>query len=149
MKNKKRTNKALMSFGILGVFALLGMSMVFAYQGDPNVKGPDYSEERHEAMEEAFETLDYDTWAILMEETGRHPRVLDVVTPENFAVFSEAHEAMENGNMELAQILRAELGLNNGIGPKDGTGFGGGKGMKQGSMQGSGMKGQGNCPHLE
>ncbi|MBU0466784.1 MAG: hypothetical protein KJ718_03175 [Nanoarchaeota archaeon] len=144
MKNKKNMNKAFVSLGILGVVALLGMSMVFAYQGDPNTKGPDYSEERHEAMEQAFDNLDYDAWVALMSESGRSPRVLTIVTEDNFATFAEAHGAMENGDMDLTQELRAELGLNNGIGPKDGNGFGSGKGMKQGSMQGSGMRGQHN-----
>jgi len=146
MKNKTNKNKALMSFGILGVVALLGMSMIFAYQGDPNVQGPNFSEQRHAAMEQAFDNLDYNAWISLMTENGRHPRVIEVVTAENFAIFAEAHEARENGNMELAQELRAELGLNNGMGSKDGNGFGSGKGMKQGSMQGSGIKSQGNCP---
>ncbi len=149
MKNKKRTNKTLMSFGIFSIITLFGMSMVFAYQGDPNMKGPDYSEERHEAMEQAFENLDYDAWINLMTESRRSPKVVEIVTPENFAVFAEAHEAMENGDMKLAQILRAELGLNNGMGPKDGIGFGSGKGMKQGSMQGSGIRGQHNNLCLE
>jgi len=149
MKNKKRTNKALMSFGIFGVIALLGMSMVFAYQGDYSLKGPDYSEERHETMEQAFDNLDYDAWVALMSESNRNPRVLEVVTEDNFAIFAEAHEAMENGNLELAQELRAELGLNNGIGPKNRTGFRSGKGMKQGLRQGSGMNDQGNCPNLK
>ncbi|MEN7982132.1 MAG: hypothetical protein ABFQ65_01660 [Nanoarchaeota archaeon] len=129
MTKKKNTTKTFASLGILGIVALLGMSMVFAYQGDSNVKGPYYSEDRHEAMEEIFETGDYDAWVVLMTESGRHPRILDIVTEENFEVFVEAHEAMENGNMELAHELRAELGLGQGrmigkgVGLKDGSGM--------------------------
>ena len=145
MKNKKNMNKAFVSLGVFGIITLLGLSMVFAYQGDPSVQGPNYSEDRHEAMEQAFETLDYDAWVTLMEETGRHPRVLDIVTSENFEIFAEIHEAMEDGNIELAQELRAELGLGQG-------GMFGGEGA--GLRDGSGMHGMnkgkgynGNCPN--
>lgn len=133
-------NKKMLSVFALGMVALLGVSLVAAYQGDYTVKGPDYSEERHEAMEDAFDNLDYDAWVALMSESGRSPRVLDVVTEDNFATFVEAHDAMEDGDFERASELRAELGLNNGTGPKDETGFGRGKGMKQGSMQGTGKR---------
>jgi len=149
MTNKKKTNKALVSLGIFGIVALLGISMVFAYQGDYSINGQDYSEDRHEAMEQAFDNLDYDAWVTLMTENGRHPRVVEVVDAGNFATFAEAHEAGESGDFDRASELRAELGLNNGRGPRDGTGFGSGKGMKQGSMQGSGMKGQRNLHYLE
>ena len=144
MKNKK-----ILGMFALGIVALLGVSLVAAYQGDYSVKGPDYSEDRHDAMQDAFDSLDYDAWVALMSETGRSPRMLDVVTEDNFAIFVEAHEAGMAGDSELAAELRAELGLGNGVGSKDGTGFGGGKGLKQGSMQGSGMRGQHNRLRLE
>ena len=124
---------------IMGLLALLVVGAVFstsiasAYRGDYTTQGPNYDEERHELMEEAFDTLDYDAWYALMTEDGRHPRVVDVVTEENFDVFIQAHEAGINGDHEEAFALRTELGLNNGYGPKDGTGFG--KGMGQGRGQ--------------
>ncbi len=124
-------------FALMVVGLMLSTTLVSAYQGDPNVEGPDYSEDRHESMEGAFETMDYDMWYELMTEDGRHGRVVDVVTESNFAKFVEAHDAAENGDYELAAQLRAELGLNNGQGPKDGTGFG--KGMGQGKGQGQRM----------
>lgn len=139
MENKK-------IFGLLSltVIALLGVSFVAAYQGDYSTKGPNYSDDRHEAMTLAFENVDYDAWVALMSESGRHPRVLDIVTADNFDKFVEAHEAGRSGNFDRAAELKAELGLGNGVGPRDGTGFKGEHGMKKGSMQGSGMKGQ-NC----
>jgi len=142
-------NKKMLSVFALGIVALLGVSLVAAYQGDYSVKGSDYSEDRHEAMENAFDNLDYNAWVALMTTSGRHPRVLDVVTEDNFVTFVEAHDAMEDGDFDRAAELRADLGLNNGMGPKNGTGFGGGKGMKQGSMQGSGIRGQHNNLRLE
>ena len=120
------------------MIALLGMSVVMAYQGNPAIQGPDYSEERHQAMQQVFDNLDYNTWVSLMQETGRNPRVLDVVTEDNFATFVEAHEAAQNGDLEEARKLRGEFGLNDGQGSKDG------KGYRNGGMEGKGMRGQGN-----
>jgi hypothetical protein len=133
MKNKT------MSVLALGLVALLGVGLVAAYQGDYSVKGPNYSEDRHERMEEAFENLDYDAWVALMSESGRMSRVLDVVNEDNFAIFVAVHEAMKEGDMEKASELRAELGL--GVGHMDANGFGRGKGMGQ-------MSGSRNCPHI-
>ena len=118
-------------FVLMVVGIMLSTTLVSAYKGDPTSEGPNFNEERHESMEVAFETMDYDTWYELMTEDGRHGRVVDIVNEDNFATFVEAHEAAENGDYELAAQLRAELGLNNGHGPRDGTGFG--KGMGQGS----------------
>ena len=129
----------MMSAFALGMIALLGVSFVAAYQGDYSVKGPDYSEARHEAMEDVFDNLDYKGWVTLMTENGRHPRSLDVITEDNFVTFVEAHDALEDRDFERATELRNELGLNNRIGS------GKGKGMKQGS----GMRNQENCHQLE
>lgn len=137
----KMENKKMLGVFALGMIALLGVGFVAAYQGNYSVQGPDYSDERDNAMHNAFDNLDYDAWVSLMTESGRNPRVLTVVNENNFATFVEAHEA---GNSEKATELRAKLGLRNGSGPKDGAGFGNGKGMKRGLMQGSGMRGQEN-----
>ena len=105
---------------IFGLLALMIVGMVFstsivsAYRGDYSVQGPNYNEERHELMENAFETLDYNAWSELMTEDGRHPRIVNVVTEENFELFIQAHEAGKAGDSETASALRAELGLNNG-----------------------------------
>jgi hypothetical protein len=141
--NKKMKTKTIFGlFALLFVGMVLSTSLVSAYKGDYTVKGPDYSEDRHEVMETAFETLNYDTWKELMIENGRHGRVVDVVTESNFAKFAEAHQAAMNGDFETAAQLRAELGLNNGNGPRDGTGFGKGMGQSMGQGKGEG-KGQG------
>ena len=137
-------NKRMFSLFALGAIALLGVGFVAAYQGDYSTRGPDYSDERQDAIHDAFNNLNYDAWVVLITESGRSSRVLSVVTEENFATFVEAHEAGEMGDSDRAAELRSNLGLNNGIGPRDGTGFGDKKGMRRGSMQGSGMKGQGN-----
>src|SRR5680860_412996 len=112
-----------LTLGIVSLFA----GSVFAYQGDPTVQGPNYSVDRHEAMEEAFENNDYEAWKNLM--TG-HGRVMQVVNQDNFAKFAEAHELAEQGNTVEAQNIRQDLGLGlrngsgSGLGSRDGNGRG-------------------------
>jgi len=123
----KMKKKTLMSFGIFGVMAILGMSMVFAYQGDSSVQGPNYSEERHESMQNAFEGLDYDAWVTLMTEDGRHPKIVDVITEENFDDFVEAR------NDGTLKEFKGSLGL--GLGQmKHGNGEALGKGQGKGQQ---------------
>ena len=120
-----------MNKAILAVTALaLGAGVLFAtapstlaYRGDPNVQGPNYSPERHEAMEKAFENKDYNAWKNLMQGRGR---VTQVVTEQNFARFAEAHELAEQGKIQEANQIRQELGLglHNGSGQGQGMGMG-------------------------
>jgi len=96
---------------------------VLAYRGDPTAQGPNYTEERHAAMEKAFEAKDYDAWKTLMVGRGR---ARQVVNAENFAKFAEAHELAEQGKITEANKIRAELGLGqqNGSGMGQGMGYG-------------------------
>ena len=111
-----------LTLGVIGISA----GTALAYQGDPTVKGPNYSIERHEAMEKAFENKDYDAWKNLMQGKGR---VSQVVNKDNFSKFAEAHELMEQGKTAEAQQIRQELGL----GLQNGSGKGmGGAGMHRG-----------------
>lgn len=108
-----------------GVFALLlgtigvTTNTAFAYKGDPSVKGPNYSVERHKAIEKAFENKDYASWKQLMKDKGR---VAQLITKENFDAFIKSHELAEQGKFEEAQKIRQELGLpmQNGRGQKQG-----------------------------
>ena len=142
---KKNTITALSMFAIVGL--LLSVSIASAYRGDYNVEGPNCSDERHELMEQAFGSGDYDAWYVLMTQDDRHPRVVDVVTEENFETFVQAHEAAENGDHETAAQLRAELGLNNGNGPRDGTGHGAGNQENKGQKMQHKFFGDANDNH--
>jgi hypothetical protein len=120
-----------MVFGLAAVAAVLGGVALFAgstlaYRGDAAVKGPLYSAERHEAMENAFESKDFDAWKNLMQKRGQ-ARVTQVVNRDNFAKFAEAHELAEEGKTAEAQQLRQELGL--GLRNGSGQGMGMGRGM--------------------
>ncbi|OGG11734.1 hypothetical protein A2Z00_01380 [Candidatus Gottesmanbacteria bacterium RBG_13_45_10] len=91
--------------------AVFAPQTVLAYRGDPAVKGPNYTEERHAAMEKAFENKDYNAWKTLTAGRGR---VTQVVNAQNFAKFAEAHELAEQGKTEEANKIRTELGLGYG-----------------------------------
>ena len=108
---------------ILAVSALaLGAGVLFAtapsalaYRGDPNIQGPNYSPERHEAMETAFGNKDYNGWKELMQGRGR---VTQVINEQNFNRFAEMHQLREEGKIDEANQIREEfgLGLRNGVG---------------------------------
>ena len=127
MKNSKTI--AMFAIMLVGI-GLLG-GTVSAYRGDMAQRGPNFSEERHELMENAFESNDYDAWYELMAENGRHSRVMDVVTAENFQKFAEIHEAIKNGDYETAAEIREELGLGLGKGMYREAGRRGGQRMSK------------------
>jgi len=98
---------------------IMSPKLAEAYHGDPNVKGPNYTEERHEVMQKAFENNDYDAWKELMSGKGR---VSEIVNKDNFAKFAEAHKLAEEGKMEESKQIRQELGLGLGNGPRNSLG---------------------------
>ena len=135
MKNKKTS----IAFALAAVFILSLSIMVTAYRGNFEEKGPDCSEDRHELVMDAFDELDYEAWKALMTENGRSPGVLRLVNEKNFDVFVEAHRAGKAGDLETANRLRAEIGFNNGEGPRNGEGFGKSEGLGEMKMKGHGQ----------
>jgi hypothetical protein len=103
--------------------AVFAPHAVLAYRGDSTVKGPNYTEERHTAMEKAFENNEYNAWKRLMDGRGR---ATQVINKDNFAKFAEAHKLAEQGKTAEANKIRAELGL--GLNSGNGMGCGMGRG---------------------
>jgi len=136
--NMKKIALGVLSVATIGIVASSGV--VSAFQGDPTKEGPNHNADLHDLKTAAFDAQDYEVWKDLMEQQGSRGRVLDVVNEDNFNIFVEAHNAAESGDIERANELRAELGLNNGIGPKDGHSYGAGKGARDGSGSGQGFK---------
>lgn len=114
-----------LSLGAAVAFGSLALTTgaVSAYRGDPNVQGPNYTVERHQAMTQALESNDYQAWKSLMTGKGRFTQV---VNEGNFARFAEAHRLMLAGDTAWAQKIRAELGL----GLQNGQGRGQGQGTR-------------------
>lgn len=131
-------NKKYIVLGSIGL--LLGGLILFtnnasAYKGDPTVKGPNYTEDRHEEMLKAFENNDYNAWKNLM---GGRGRVSQLINEENFPRFAEAHRLTLEGKTEEAAKIREELGL--GLQNGSGKGMGGcGGSQGTGSCQGCPM----------
>jgi|WetSurMetagenome_2_1015567.scaffolds.fasta_scaffold33132_2 hypothetical protein len=112
--------------GVLGLAvagAAVYSTVALAYLGDASKTGPNYSPERHEQMERAFENNDYNAWKSLMNGKGR---VMEVINEGNFNRFSEMHKLMEEGKTDESNKIRQELNL--GQGGKNGQG----KGMSNG-----------------
>ena len=120
--NKKTLFLGLSALVIAG--AIFVPQVALAYRGDVNVKGPNYTQERHDAMEKAFENKDYNAWKKLMIGKGR---VMQVVTAQNFPKFAQAHELAEQGKTDEVNKIRTELGL----GLRNGTGMGQGTGCSR------------------
>ena len=86
--------KILTGLSLLTLTGLMIVPVAGAYRGDPNVQGPNYTAERHEAMTNAFENNNYNEWKNQMQGQGR---VTEVVNEGNFAKFAEAHKLMLEG----------------------------------------------------
>jgi Spy/CpxP family protein refolding chaperone len=112
----------------IGAFA----SSAQAYRGDYTQEGPNYTQERHEQMESAFENNDYNAWKELMNGRGR---VTQVVNEGNFNRFAEAHRLADQGDHDGADQIRQELNLRTRNGEPTGQGYGGGQ---NGQGQGQG-----------
>lgn len=147
----KNTTKFLGGTFALVIAAVAIASPSLAYRGDPSVEGPDCSPERHAIMEKAFQGNDYKAWKELMNGKGR---VTQVINADNFSRFAEAHQLAEEGKLEEAKAIRADLGfgLKNGSGRDQGQrenrreeGFG--HGNKSGLKDGNGQRGNANSSH--
>jgi len=127
MKNKK----LYISLSVLALIAVVSAvisSNALAYQGDATKQGPNYTVERHKAMEKAMADNNYEAWKTLMNGRGR---VTQVINKDNFSKFVEAHNLREQGKTAEALAIRQELGLGNGNG--QGAGRGAGRGMGHGN----------------
>lgn len=133
---------------VLGVLGLVITGIVaysagaLAYWGDVNKTN--YTSERHEQMEKAFESNDYNAWKNLMNGKGR---VTKVVNEGNFNRFAEVHKLMEEGKTDEANKIRQELGLGQGGGQGKGM-YSGQRGQKRGGNFVD-ANGDGKCDQLQ
>jgi len=112
--------KTLITTGVLTLaLAFVFAKNSFAYRGDPNVKGPYYTEERHQAMLNAFEKKDYNAWKNLM---GNRP-ITQKINASNFSKFVQMRNLMLQGKVDEANKIKAELGLGQGLGGGFGRGY--------------------------
>ncbi|MDD5464436.1 MAG: hypothetical protein PHP62_04765 [Candidatus Moranbacteria bacterium] len=141
--------KKSIALGMLGIAvagAIAYSTKALAYGGDPNQKGPNYTPERHEQMDQAFESNDYNAWKSLMNGRGR---VSEVINESNFNRFAEIHKLMEEGKTDEANKIRQELGLRQGS--KNVQGNGNGQGQRGQSKNGNFVdaNGDGKCDRMQ
>jgi len=105
----------------LGLVAVKSFTPVLAYRGDATVKGPNYTEERHNINVTAFQKGDYKSWVANMAGRG----ATRFVTESNFKEFAAAQLAAQKGDSTLLNAFRTKYGM----GQKNGSGQGRGMGM--------------------
>lgn len=126
---KKMSKKTI----LLGAMALVLGGLVItptsalAYQGNPSVTGPNCTSETHDAIQQAIENGDYNTWKELMNGRGR---ITEAITEDNFAKFAEAYKLAQEGKTDEANTIRQELGL--GLGNRFGSTNTGNQGQNRG-----------------
>jgi hypothetical protein len=109
--NKKIVFTLAATLAVMGV-AGLGM-YANAYQGNMTTRAPWFSQDRYDAMQDAFLNDDYDAWKKLMSDQmgARKNWMLTKITSDNFPKFAEMHRLMKEGKIDEARKIRAELGL--------------------------------------
>jgi len=103
--------KSLAVLAVIGIAVVIGVSSVYAYQDKPERAAPNYSPERHTAMQAALQDKDYQAWQALV---GNRP-IAQKINQENFAKFAEAWQLAQNGKLDEARVLRQELNLGQGM----------------------------------
>lgn len=104
----------------LGLVVVKSFSPALAYQGDPTVKGPNYSEERHQVNMTAFQKNDYKAWVANMNGKG----VTRFVNEANFGEFAKAQlKAQNEGDPSLVKAFRDKYRTAGGSGKGQGMGM--------------------------
>lgn len=96
----------------LGLVAVKSFTPVLAYRGDSTVRGPNYTEVRHQTNVTAFENGDYKAWVANMNGRG----AIRFVNESNFKEFAAAQIAAQKGDSTLLNAFRAKNGMGQGRG---------------------------------
>ena len=105
---------------VLGLVVVKSFTPVLAYRGDATVKGPNYTQERHNINIAAFQKGDYDAWAANMAGRG----ATRFVSKSNFSEFAKAQVASQKGDNTLINAFRAKYGMGQVNGQGRGQGVG-------------------------
>jgi hypothetical protein len=95
-------------------------------------------DELQKKIETAIDSGDYAIWKSLVAGLPNGTEMLEKITADNFAKFTEAHKLMEEAQsrMDEARLIMKEIGMD-GI---QGVPFGGGKGEGMGRMEHMGSR---------
>ncbi|MFH1456896.1 MAG: hypothetical protein ABIF17_02140 [Patescibacteria group bacterium] len=107
--------KTLLTLAVFVLILVAGISTSLAYGGNltgdvdnNNLRnGSKFDPARHEAMQQVFETGDYNAWLKLVDGQP----IAEKITAENFGQFIKMHQLMKSGDYESAKLIADELGL--------------------------------------
>lgn len=103
-------NKKILTGVIIGGAVLSTALSAYAYNG-PGTESNNQMNSDRQAIMEALDNSDYQTWYNLVKETKRGEEILQVINETNFAQYVEAHKLMQNGDKEGAKEIMDELGI--------------------------------------
>ncbi|MFA6489645.1 MAG: hypothetical protein WCT52_03090 [Candidatus Micrarchaeia archaeon] len=146
--------KILAAMPVFAILALAGVA--FAAQGWENAgmgngmgNAASLNPAEHEQFQAAVETGDFAAATALHGQYGFGGRMFESLDAKSFAKFSEMHNAMQSGDYEKAQEIRAELRADGGFGTGKGAGQNAGSGRQNAAGAGRGMRAgvSGGCPY--
>ncbi len=106
----KKKTMALGTLSLLVFGTVVAVTSAYAYQGNVNKTGPNYTPERYVRIQKAFTENNYADWK---EQMGDR-RITNKINEDNFSRFSKMHQLMLDGKTDEANAIRKELGLNQG-----------------------------------
>jgi hypothetical protein len=132
----KNIHKVLAITGIVAVLAITNVaSIAFANTGEGANNGdasqmqqrrqmqvdPERAQEMKQHREEvkaAIEGGDYETWHALMTENDGTPQILEEVNTDNFNLFVEMHQKIQDGDTDGAKEIADKLGIERPLGKR-------------------------------
>ncbi len=104
---------------ILAIFSLtliLSMGITFAYGGERPFKQMNYDEEVHTQLKVAIDACDYEEWVSIREanDLPMYGKIHENINEDNFGLFCQLHDAVQNGDTETAMQIKEQLGFKMG-----------------------------------
>jgi len=136
-------NKKVILASALAIALSAGIVSASAYQGNGEGQGqqkPNFSPEKHQAVQTAMESGDYEAWVEAMGDK----KAPEQITADNFAQFVEMKNLFREKNVEEGKAMWEELGLEKGEGMMGRQAKGHFKQMRFEDKNGDGF-----CDHLD
>ena len=104
-------NKKILTGVIIGGTILTTALSAYAYNGSNTTNSDQSINTNRQAIMEALESSDYQTWYNLIKDTKRGEELSQVINESNFSKYVEAHNLMQNGDIDGAKVIFDELGV--------------------------------------
>ncbi len=94
--------KRVLPVSLATFIVLVSAAVLFTSADEPNVS----KSQRHEAVQSALESGDYNAWVATISEGDHEPKILEYINVDNFGQFVEMHQLRQRAD-EIAE----EIGL--------------------------------------